>query len=87
MRGVTNVSYLGTHTLKVYDLYDEENKKFIISRDLIFLESSKNDNVFERQLDRLDRFRHAMCFQEFDNDIPNLEGGIPILDQSIGSPF
>jgi len=39
----------------------------IVSRDVIFLESSKTDNVVERQLDRLDRFAKAKSFQEFDN--------------------
>jgi hypothetical protein len=34
----------------------------------------------------LDRFNHAKYFQEFDNEIPHLEGGIPILDQSMESP-
>ena len=52
---------------------------------MIFSESSKADNVVERQLDRLDRFRHAKSFQEFDNEIPHPEGGIPILDQSVES--
>ena len=50
---------------------------------MIFLESSKADNVVEWQLDRLDRFEHAKSFQEFDNQIPHLEGGISILDQLV----
>lgn len=69
---VTNVSSLGTYTYKEYHLYDEVNKKFIISRDVIFLESSKIDNVFEWQLNHLDRFEHANYFQEFDSEIPHL---------------
>ena len=36
------------NTSKSYRLYDEVNKKFIISRDVIFLESSKANNVVER---------------------------------------
>ena len=72
---------------KSYNLYDKVNKKFILSRDVIFLESSKTDNVVERHLDRLDRFTHAKSFQEFDNQIPHIEGGIPILNQSVESYF
>ena len=52
---------------------------------MIFLESSKTDNVVERQLDLLDGFRNAKYFQEFDNEIPHVEGGIPILDQYVES--
>lgn len=78
--------FLGySNTSKAYHLYDEVNKIFIVSRDVIFLECSKANNVVERQLDRLDRFGHAKSFQEFDNQIPHLEGGIPILDQSVES--
>ena len=61
------------------------NKNFIISRDVIFIESSKTDNVVKVQLDRLDRFGHAKYFQKFDNEIPHPEGGMPILDQSMES--
>ena len=40
--------FLGySNTSKAYRLCDEVNKKFIISRDAIFLESSKIDNVVE----------------------------------------
>ena len=86
MQGVTNVSSWGySNTSKAYRLYDEVNTKFIISRDVIFLESSKTDNVVEWKLDRLDRFKHAKSFQEFDNQIPHIEGGIPILGQSMES--
>ena len=58
--GYSNIS-------KAYHLYDEVNKKFVVSRDVIFLESSKTDNVVERQLDCLDRFTNTKSFQEFDN--------------------
>ena len=74
-----------SNTSKAYRLYDEANKKFVVSRYVIFLESSKTDNVVERQLDHLDRFAKANSFQEFDNQIPHLEGGIPILDQYVES--
>ena len=59
-------------TSKAYRLYVEVNKKFVVSRDVIFLESSKTDNVVEQQLDHLDRFTKAKSFQEFDNQIPHL---------------
>ena len=76
--------FLGySNTSKGYRLYDETNKKFVIARDVIFLESSKSDKVVERQLDRLDRFTHAKSFQEFDSQIPHLEGRIPILNQTV----
>ena len=78
--------FLGySNTSKAYCLYDEFNKKFVVSRDVIFLESSKSDNVVKQQLDHLDRFTNAKSFQEFDNQIPHLEGGIPILDQHVES--
>jgi hypothetical protein len=49
--------FLGySNTTKGYHLYNETKKKFILSRDVIFLESSKNDIIVERQLDHLDRF-------------------------------
>ena len=72
MQGVTNVSSLGNHTPKEYNLYVEVNKNFLISRDVIFLESSKIDNVVEWQLNHLDRFKHANYFQDFDNEIPHI---------------
>ena len=78
--------FLGySNTSKAYRLYDEVNKKFVISRDVIFLESSKSNNVVEQQLDRLDKFAKTKSFQEFDNQIPHLEEGIPILDQHVES--
>lgn len=83
-----NCIFLGySNTSKAYHLYDEVNKKLILSRDVIFLESSKIDNIIERQLDHLDRFSHVKKFQEFNKEIPHLEGGIPVLDQSMESPF
>ena len=74
-----------SNTSKGYRLYDEDNKRFVVARDVIFLESSKTDSVLERKLDRLDRFTHENSFQEFDNHAPHLEGGIPILNQSMES--
>ena len=41
--------FLGySNTSKGYRLYDEANKKFVIARDVIFLESSESDKVVER---------------------------------------
>jgi hypothetical protein len=41
--------FLGySNTTKGYCLYDETNNKFILSRDVIFLESSNKDEIFER---------------------------------------
>ena len=62
-------------------------KKFILSKYVIFLESTQNDNNVEWQLDNFDRFIHVKTYQEFDNEIPHLEGWIPILDQFMESPF
>ena len=75
-----------SNTSKAYHLYDELNKKFILFRDVIFLESSKIDNVVKRQLDIVDRFSHAKTFQGFDHEIRHIEGGIHLLDQSVESP-
>jgi hypothetical protein len=36
------------NTTKGYHLYDETNKKFILSRDMIFFESTKKDETVER---------------------------------------
>ena len=50
------------HLLKVlkhhqaYCLYNEENKKFIFSRDVIFLEMNKNDESIERHIDHPEYF-------------------------------
>jgi len=54
---------------------------------VIFLESTRNDETNECQLDHLDRFTHVKTYHEFDNEIPHLEDGIPISDQSLESPF
>lgn len=34
----------------------------------------------------MDKFNHVKTFHEFDNDIPHLEGRIPLLDKSMESP-
>ena len=47
--------FLGySNTSKAYDLYDEANKKFVLSRDVIFLESSKNIifTLLKKSMDR-----------------------------------
>eukprot|EP00253_Pinus_taeda_P003682 PITA_03682 len=49
------------------------------------ISSYSTDNVVEQQLDRLDRFAKTKSFQEFDNHIPHLKRGIPILDQTVES--
>ena len=76
-------------TSKTYSLYDEVNNNFVIFKDLFFLETNKNDKSIERQIDHPKRFSHLKTYYEFDNEIPNLEGGIPILDrdQSLEFPF
>jgi hypothetical protein len=68
-----------SNTTKGYHIYDETNNKFILSIDVIFLESTKKDKIVERQLDHLDRFTHVKTCHEFDDEIPHIEGGIPIL--------
>jgi hypothetical protein len=62
-------------------------KKIIISEYVVFLESTKNKKTIEQGIDHLDRFTHVNTYHEFDNEIPHLEGGIPILDQSLEYPF
>jgi hypothetical protein len=65
---------------KAYHLYIEVNKN------LVFLKYTKNKNIVERHLDHLYRFNHVKEYHDFDKEIPHLEGGIPILDQSLESP-
>ena len=72
---------------KAYRLYDEVNKKFVISRDIIFLKTNKNDQSIERQLDHLEKYPHPKTYSENEYEIPNLEGGIPILDQPLEFPY
>ena len=49
---------------KAYRLYDEVNKKFVISRDVIFLETNKNDQSIERHLDHLEKYPHPTKYSE-----------------------
>lgn len=79
--------FLGcSDTTKAYHLYNEANKKFIPSRDVIFLESTKSDDFIERQFNHLEMISPMKNYHEFDNEIPNVEGGNPILGQSLQSP-
>jgi adenylate kinase family enzyme len=80
--------FLGySNTTKGYHIYDKTNNKFIISKDVIFLESSKKDEIIERKLDHLDRFTRVKTYHEFDDDIPHIEGGNPILGKYLEYPF
>ena len=74
-------------TSKEYQLYDEVNIKFVVSGDVIFLETNKNDKFIEKQFDHLENFSYLKAYYEFDNEIPNLEGGILILDQDQSLEF
>jgi hypothetical protein len=76
-----------SNTTKWYHLYNETNTKFILSKDVIFLESSKNEKNVDRQLDHLEKFTRVKTYHEFDDEIPHRERGIPILDQSLESSF
>ena len=73
-------------TSKAYQLYDEENKKFILSRDVIFLETDKDFPTVDRRLNQIEKFVPQKFYYESDNILPHLEGGIPILDQSVDFP-
>lgn len=68
-------------------MYDEENKRFILSRDVIFIEFYKAPITFDKQLSCLDRFHSKKLYHEWDNDLPNIEEGIPILDQYLEFQF
>jgi hypothetical protein len=52
-----------------------------------FLESIKKYETVERHVDHLDRFTRVNTYDEFDDEIPHIEGGIPILGQYMESPF
>ena len=79
--------FLGySNTSKAYGLYDEDNMKFIISRDVIFLEFEKDALTIDKQHAHLDRFHSKKIYHEMDNWIPNLEGGIPVLSQFLEFP-
>jgi hypothetical protein len=74
------------YTSKAYRLYDEANKKFIVSREVISLEFDTDEIVVDKQLARLDRFHSKIFYHEWDNELPNIEGGILVLDQSLKFP-
>ena len=80
--------FLGySNTSKAYRLYDEDNrKKFIVSRDAIFLEFEKDALTIDKQLAQLDRFHSKKIYHEMDIELPNLEGGIPVLSQFLEFP-
>jgi hypothetical protein len=79
--------FLGySNTSRAYRLYDEENKKLVVSRDVVFLEFDKDASIVDRQLNHLDRFSSKKFYYEWDNDISHPEGGIHILDQSVDFP-
>ena len=46
-----------------------------------FLKIIKNDKSIEMNLDHLEKFSHLKTYYKADNEIPHLEGRIPILDQ------
>lgn len=73
-------------TSKAYRLYDEENKKFILSRDVIFLESDKINSIVDKQLAHLEKFASKKFYFAFNNVVPHTEGGVPILNQSMVLP-
>ena len=79
--------FLGySNTSRAYRLYDEENKKFIVSRDVVFLEFDKDASIVDRQLSHLDKFHSKNFYYEWDNELPHPEGGIHILGQSVDFP-
>ena len=64
-------------TSNAYLLYDEDTKKFILSRDVIFLEFDKDSLILDRQLNHIEMFVPQKFYYEKNNIIPHLEGGIP----------
>jgi hypothetical protein len=54
---------------------------------VFFLESAKNDKIVEQHLHHLNKFTNVNKYHEFDDEIPHIEGGIPILYHSLESPF
>lgn len=64
-------------TSKAYRMYDEENKKFILSRDVIFLKLDKGNSIVDRQRSHLEKFVSKKFYFEFDNYVPHTEGGFP----------
>ena len=66
MKGVVDSSSQGTQ------IHNEVNNKFILYKDVIFLEFSKNGKTIEWKLDHLDRFTHVKKYHDFDDDIPHI---------------
>lgn len=80
--------FLGySNTSKAYRLWDEEKKKFILSRDVVFPESGQDTSTVDRQFNHLEKFMSKKFFYEYDNNLPHPEGGIPILDYFVGFPL
>ena len=75
-----------SNTSKAYRLYDEDNMKFIVSRDVIFLEFEKYALTIDKQLVQLNRFHSKKFYHEMDNELPNLKGGILVLSQVLEFP-
>ena len=67
-------------------MYDQDNRNFIVSRDVIFLEFEKDALTIDKQLAHLDRFHSKKIYHEMDNELPNLEGGILVLSEFLEFP-
>ena len=52
-----------------------------------FFLTNKNDQSIERQLDHLEKYPHPKKYSKNEYEIPNLEGGIPIMDQPLEFPY
>ena len=73
-------------TSKAYQLYDEANKKFIFSTNVILLETDKYSLTVDKQLNQIENFVLKKFYYESDNIIPHPEEGIHILEQSMDFP-
>ena len=70
--------FLGYSSIsKAYRLYDEENEKLILSRDVIFLESYKSNSTVYKKLNHLEKFASKKFYVEFDNVVPHTERSFP----------
>jgi hypothetical protein len=86
MQGVKSASSWGTQ-IPPRGIIFMMRQRGILSRDVIFLQSSKKDEIVEKQLDHLDKFTRVKTYHEFDDEIPHIKWGIPILGQYLESPF
>jgi hypothetical protein len=43
-----------SNTTNVYHIYDEVNNNSVLSKDVIFLESTNNEKIVEKKLDHID---------------------------------